>query len=69
MCVLSPLVELNRVQKELEVELARHAQDVENLKQTMSQMERDSQLALKKEEQVHEEDVERLIREKVKKKK
>lgn len=62
-------MELNRVQKELEVELARHAQDVENLKQTMSQMERDSQLALKKEEQVHEEDVERLIREKVKKKK
>ena len=58
-------VDLSRLRKEMEVELAKKDREMEGLNQKMGQEERDSQLALKQREQAHEEDLDRMQREKV----
>ena len=58
-------VDLARVRKEMEIEVTKREKDLDLLKQKLSQVERDSQLAVKQREQMHEEETERLIREKV----
>ena len=49
----------------MEIETERQERQKENLVHKMNQMEKDLQLALKQEQQAHDEDNERLKREKV----
>jgi len=58
-------VEIGRVRKEMEVENAKLQRDIQLLNQSMIQQEREAQVALKTEQQSHEEDIEKGAREKV----
>lgn len=60
-------VEIGRVRKEMEVDNAKLQRDIQLLNQSMIQQEREAQVALKTEQQAHEEDIEKGAREKVKK--
>ena len=59
------LVEIGRVRKEMEVDIAKLQRDIQLLNQSMIQQEREAQVALKTEQQAHEEDIEKGAREKV----
>ena len=62
-CVIS--AEIHRIVKEKESDLDRAEHQKEALSSRLQQMERDLQMALAQEKQAHEEDVERLSRERV----
>ena len=63
--LFSFLVEIGRVRKEMEVENEKLQRDLQLQNQSMIQQERESQVALKTEQQAHEEDIEKAAREKV----
>ena len=58
--------EINRLVKEKDADLEKYDHGREELQKRLAQLERDMQLALTQEKQAHEEDVDRLSREKVK---
>ena len=57
--------EVHKTLKEMDLAIQRLERQKENLQQKLSQTEKDLQLALKQEQQAHEEDVERLSKERV----
>jgi Flp pilus assembly protein CpaB len=57
--------EIQKLRKEMEIEIEKQERQKEGLAHKMGQMEKDLQLALKQEQQAHDEDNERLKREKV----
>ena len=57
--------ELQRLRKEMENEVERLSHQRDSLTQKLGQTEADMQMALKQETQAHEEDVDRLSRERV----
>ena len=58
-------MEIGRVRKEMEVETAKLQRDIQLLNQGMVQQEREAQVALKTEQQSHEEDIEKSGRQMV----
>lgn len=60
-----PTAEVQRTRKEMEIEIEKLERQKENLAQKLAQTEKDLQLALKQEQQAHEEDIDRLTKEKV----
>ncbi len=54
-----------RTRKEMEIEVEKLERQKENLAMKLAQTEKDLQLALKQEQQAHEEDIDRLTKEKV----
>ena len=62
----SLVADLSRTQKEMEIEIGRKEREKEQLSAYMQQMEKDHKVALKNEQEQHHEDVDRLVREKVK---
>lgn len=63
MCTTSG--EINRLIKEKEADLEKFEHIKEDLQRRLAQLERDMQLALTQEKQSHEDDVERLVKERV----
>ena len=59
------LAEITRLEKEKEADLDRFEHQKDQLNNRLKQLERDSQIALAQEKQAHEEDCERLTRERV----
>ena len=59
------VAEIQRIRKEMEVELEKLSRDRDNINARLQQTEKDLQMALKGEQQSHEEDIDRLTREKV----
>lgn len=57
--------EINRLVKEKDADLEKYEHGREELQKRLAQLERDMQLALTQEKQAHEEDVDRVAREKV----
>ena len=57
--------EINRLIKEKEADLEKFEHIKEDLQRRLAQLERDMQLALTQEKQAHEDDVERLVKERV----
>ena len=57
--------EITRLEKEKEADLERFEHQKDQLNSRLKQLERDSQMALAQEKQAHEEDCERLTRERV----
>lgn len=61
-CILG---EIHRLIKEKEADLEKFERIKEDLQRRLAQLERDMQLALTQEKQAHEDDVERLVKERV----
>ena len=61
------LAEIQRLHKESELSTEKTDRQRESLNLKLQQTEKDLQLALKQEQQAHEEDVERITKEKVRK--
>ena len=59
------IAEVQRTRKEMEIEIEKLERQKENIGQKLAQTEKDLQLALKQEQQAHEEDIDRLTKEKV----
>lgn len=59
------LGEIHRLIKEKEADLEKFERIKEDLQRRLAQLERDMQLALTQEKQAHEDDVERLVKERV----
>lgn len=57
--------EINRLIKEKEADLEKFERIKEDLQRRLTQLERDMSLALTQEKQAHEDDVERLVKERV----
>ena len=57
--------EISRLCKEKDTDLDKYDHSREELQKRLAQLERDMQMALTQEKQAHEEDVDRLSREKV----
>lgn len=57
--------EINRLIKEKEADLDKFERIKEDLQRRLTQLERDMSLALTQEKQAHEDDVERLVKERV----
>lgn len=58
-------VDIGKLRQEMEVETQKLERDKQLLTQKMNQQEREAQVALKTEQQSHEEDLEKMMREKV----
>ena len=63
--VIRVSAEVHKTLKEMDLAIQRLERQKENLQQKLAQTEKDLQLALKQEQQAHEEDVERLSKERV----
>ena len=59
------LADIARTRKEMEVAVEKLERAKDAVSQKLAQTEKDLQLALKQEQQAHEEDIERMSREKV----
>lgn len=57
--------EISRLVKEKDTDLDKYDHSRDDLQKRLSQLERDMQMALTQEKQAHEDDVDRLMREKV----